>query len=143
MQTQKDDETQSETDTLVANIDFASKNKAKLRHSAMRGMHYGHAVPPIASHLQHDYLPVIEGKWMPSNRAVCERIPAMAAYESSRAAPFGAIAIFRFVQFFTEKSAAFAAWNDARVTRKALAKLSDRELDDIGLCRGDIETLGR
>ncbi len=32
-----------------------------------------------------------------------------------------------------------AAWNDARVTRKALSKLSDRELDDIGLCRGDIE----
>jgi len=32
-----------------------------------------------------------------------------------------------------------ASWNDARVTRNALAKLSDRELDDIGLCRGDIE----
>ncbi|MCB2134644.1 MAG: DUF1127 domain-containing protein [Rhodobacteraceae bacterium] len=35
----------------------------------------------------------------------------------------------------------FAAWNDARATRKALSKLSDRELDDIGLCRGDIETI--
>lgn len=32
-----------------------------------------------------------------------------------------------------------AAWNDKRVTRRELAKLSDRELDDIGLCRGDIE----
>ncbi len=32
-----------------------------------------------------------------------------------------------------------ASWNDARMTRTALAKLSDRELDDIGLCRGDIE----
>jgi uncharacterized protein YjiS (DUF1127 family) len=32
-----------------------------------------------------------------------------------------------------------ASWNDARVTRNALAKLSDRELDDIGLSRGDIE----
>ncbi len=67
----------------------------------------------------------------------------MAAYESSRAAPFGAIAIFRFVQYVNDKVSAFAAWNDARVTRKALAKLSDRELDDIGLCRGDIEMLGR
>lgn len=67
----------------------------------------------------------------------------MAAYESSRAAPFGAIAIFRFVQYFADKSTTFAAWNDARVTRKALSKLSDRELDDIGLCRGDIEMLGR
>ncbi|MGH1424462.1 MAG: DUF1127 domain-containing protein [Pseudooceanicola sp.] len=30
-------------------------------------------------------------------------------------------------------------WNDARVTRNALSKLTDRELDDIGLCRGDID----
>jgi uncharacterized protein YjiS (DUF1127 family) len=29
------------------------------------------------------------------------------------------------------------------VTRKALNRLSDRELDDIGLCRGDIDGLGR
>jgi uncharacterized protein YjiS (DUF1127 family) len=33
-------------------------------------------------------------------------------------------------------------WNDARVTRKALSTLSDRELDDIGLCRGDIDHIG-
>ena len=34
-----------------------------------------------------------------------------------------------------------AAWNDARVTRQALEALSDRELDDLGLTRGDIETI--
>jgi uncharacterized protein YjiS (DUF1127 family) len=34
-----------------------------------------------------------------------------------------------------------AAWNDARVTRKALSKLTDRELDDLGLTRGDIEDI--
>lgn len=67
----------------------------------------------------------------------------MAAYETTRTAPFGAIAIFRFVQSVNDKVAALAAWNDARITRKALGKLSDRELDDIGLCRGDIETIGR
>lgn len=33
------------------------------------------------------------------------------------------------------------AWNDARVTRKALSKLSDRELDDLGLVRGDIDLI--
>jgi uncharacterized protein YjiS (DUF1127 family) len=33
------------------------------------------------------------------------------------------------------------AWNEARVTRKALAQLTDRELDDIGLCRGDIDDI--
>lgn len=33
------------------------------------------------------------------------------------------------------------AWNDARVTRNALRSLSDRELDDLGLVRGDIEDI--
>ncbi|MEL7012731.1 MAG: DUF1127 domain-containing protein [Pseudomonadota bacterium] len=36
---------------------------------------------------------------------------------------------------------AICAWNDARLTRKALAQLSDRELDDIGLERGDIDRM--
>lgn len=67
----------------------------------------------------------------------------MAAYETSRSAPFGAISIFRFVQYVSEVSARLASWNDGRVTRKALSKLSDRELDDIGLCRGDVELIGR
>jgi uncharacterized protein YjiS (DUF1127 family) len=67
----------------------------------------------------------------------------MAAYETTRTAPFGAISIFRAVQFVSDTQIAFANWNDARVTRNALGKLSDRELDDIGLCRGDIEMIGR
>jgi uncharacterized protein YjiS (DUF1127 family) len=32
-------------------------------------------------------------------------------------------------------------WNDARITRKSLSRLSARELDDIGLCRGDIDAI--
>ena len=36
---------------------------------------------------------------------------------------------------------AFAAWNDRRMTSKTLNKLSNRELDDIGLVRGDIESI--
>lgn len=67
----------------------------------------------------------------------------MAAFETTRPAPFGAISIFRLVNFIGETVALFATWNDARVTRKALGKLTDRELDDIGLCRGDIEMIGR
>ncbi|GGL72283.1 DUF1127 domain-containing protein [Wenxinia marina] len=31
--------------------------------------------------------------------------------------------------------------NDARITRSALSKLSAHELDDIGLCRGDIDAI--
>ncbi len=40
--------------------------------------------------------------------------------------------------------AAFGAlqdWNDARITRNTLSRLSARELDDIGLCRGDIDLI--
>lgn len=37
---------------------------------------------------------------------------------------------------------AVTSWMDARATRKALEHLSDRELDDIGLTRGDITRLG-
>lgn len=36
---------------------------------------------------------------------------------------------------------ALHAWNDARVTRKELSRLTDRELDDIGLARGDIKRI--
>jgi uncharacterized protein YjiS (DUF1127 family) len=67
----------------------------------------------------------------------------MTAYESSRAAPLGAISIFRSVQVFSEASSWFSAWNNARITRNSLSKLSNRELDDIGLCRGDIDLIGR
>lgn len=67
----------------------------------------------------------------------------MAAIETSRPAPFGAITTYRAVNGFSRMFMTFKAWNDARITRKALSNLSDRELDDIGLCRGDIEMLGR
>ena len=67
----------------------------------------------------------------------------MAAIETSRPAPFGAITTYRAITGFSNVLSMFKVWNDARITRKALSKLSDRELDDIGLCRGDIEMLGR
>ena len=62
----------------------------------------------------------------------------MATFEPSRVAPFGAIATYSVVRFFSNIATDVIAWNDARVTRNALGKLSDRELDDIGLSRGDI-----
>jgi uncharacterized protein YjiS (DUF1127 family) len=67
----------------------------------------------------------------------------MATYETSRTAPLGAITVFRLVQSVGTVAATFQAWNSARVTRKALSRLSNRELDDIGLCRGDIDQIGR
>ena len=37
--------------------------------------------------------------------------------------------------------ASLSAWNQARHTRSALMRLSDRELDDIGLSRADIASI--
>lgn len=66
----------------------------------------------------------------------------MATFETTRTAPLGAISTYRFIQFVSSIAEAVTNWNDARVTRNALGALSDRELDDIGLCRGDIDHLG-
>ena len=37
--------------------------------------------------------------------------------------------------------ASVEAWNAARVTRKALLSLTDAQLDDVGLCPGDIQAV--
>lgn len=67
----------------------------------------------------------------------------MAAPMTTRPAPFGAIATYKVVTFISALFADLSVWNDARITRNALGKLSDRELDDIGLCRGDIEDIAQ
>lgn len=66
----------------------------------------------------------------------------MAAFQTTRSAPFGATSTYHFIQFVSNALGMVKDWNDARVTRKALSTLSDRELDDIGLCRGDIDHIG-
>ncbi|WP_197915738.1 DUF1127 domain-containing protein [Thiosulfatihalobacter marinus] len=60
----------------------------------------------------------------------------MASYDSVYAPTFSG----RFGQTFAALLATFTSWNDRRMTRNALRGLSDRELDDIGLSRGDIES---
>lgn len=62
----------------------------------------------------------------------------MAAIESSRAHTATAGS---FGQFFVSMITAVARWNDARRTRAALAQLTDRELEDIGLVRRDIHSI--
>lgn len=62
----------------------------------------------------------------------------MAAFDTTRPAT-GSLFGGRLANLF----GALIEWNDERVTRKALSKLTDRELDDIGLNRGDIETMHR
>lgn len=68
----------------------------------------------------------------------------MASIETShRVAPFGAVSFFRAAAWVGDNFTAFVAWNNARKTRNALYALSNRELDDIGLCRADIDMIGR
>jgi uncharacterized protein YjiS (DUF1127 family) len=108
----------------------------------MQPLHGGVALLQLALHTQHDYLALHEGIG-PHFEQFENRMLAMAAVETTRPAPFGAITTYRTMNAVTNAFGTLAAWNDARVTRKALNKLSDRELDDIGLCRGDIEFIGR
>lgn len=44
---------------------------------------------------------------------------------------------------FANVFATLNSWNDRRITRSSLSKLTDRQLDDIGLCRGDIDRIAR
>lgn len=62
----------------------------------------------------------------------------MSAFESPRSAPFGAISTFRAVSFFERLVDGLAAWKSKRATEAALLALSDKQLADIGLYRGQI-----
>ncbi|MCP5087104.1 MAG: DUF1127 domain-containing protein [Rhodobacteraceae bacterium] len=65
----------------------------------------------------------------------------MALVNYTRPAPFGAITTFNL----TNRAEAFlnvlVEWNAKRKTRSALSALSDHELEDIGLIRGDLDRL--
>ncbi len=66
----------------------------------------------------------------------------MAALDTTRIATTGSFGLAgRIGAFFVSAFNVAAEWNDARATRKALAGLTDRELSDIGLCRGDIDDI--
>jgi uncharacterized protein YjiS (DUF1127 family) len=108
----------------------------------MRALQGSHDFTYLALHMQHDYLPK-RGRISFQNVQFVKRISAMAAVETTRPAPFGAITTYRAINGVGNFFSMISAWNDARVTRNALDKLSDRELDDIGLSRSDIYVMGR
>lgn len=45
--------------------------------------------------------------------------------------------------FFASLLGALRTWRKTNATRTALSALTDRELDDIGMTRGDIESIAR
>ena len=63
----------------------------------------------------------------------------MAAFDTTR--PSAGLSAGRISSLFVSAFAAVAAWNDARITRKSLSKLTARELEDIGLTVGDIDAV--
>ncbi len=67
----------------------------------------------------------------------------MAALDTTRTNYGVASAANRLAAFTGEVFTAIIDWNDARATRKALSGLTDRELEDIGLVRGDIDSVAR
>lgn len=64
----------------------------------------------------------------------------MAAFDTSRTV--AVLNTGRISSFFATAFSAVATWNDARITRKALSKLTARELEDIGLTFADIAKIG-
>ena len=65
----------------------------------------------------------------------------MATLDTSRTTYGSNTAVSHVFSFLSNTVASVVAWNDARVTRNALSALSDRELEDIGLIRGDIDAV--
>ncbi len=65
----------------------------------------------------------------------------MASFDINRPMADGHLSGVRLSTLFSRISAALADWNDARKTRNALSKLSDHELNDLGLNRGDIDAM--
>ncbi|MEX0308485.1 MAG: DUF1127 domain-containing protein [Ruegeria sp.] len=65
----------------------------------------------------------------------------MAALDTTRTTTGSFGLVGRIGAFFASVVNTVAEWNDARATRNALNGLTDRELDDIGLCRGDIDVV--
>lgn len=65
----------------------------------------------------------------------------MAALSTTR--PIASQSAGQLSHFVANAFAALRNWNDARLTRKSLSQLTNRELDDIGLVRGDIEMISR
>lgn len=62
----------------------------------------------------------------------------MSVYQSNRPAPFSAIATLRIVTAVERIVDGLDAWRSRRATHTALSALTDKQLSDIGLHRGDI-----
>ncbi|MBE1286046.1 MAG: DUF1127 domain-containing protein [Rhodobacteraceae bacterium] len=60
------------------------------------------------------------------------------AYAATTSSPMGAVATLRVVDSILNLKNTVISWNNARVTRNVLSRLTDDQLNDIGLNRGDL-----
>lgn len=65
----------------------------------------------------------------------------MALAPNTRTAPFGAITTLNLINMFEGAVKSVSDWNAKRKTHNILSALSDRELADIGLSRGDLHNM--
>ena len=66
----------------------------------------------------------------------------MAAIDITRPLATGLLVGIRISHFVSNTYEAIANWHSTRATKNELAKLSNHELADIGLSRGDIDRIG-
>jgi uncharacterized protein YjiS (DUF1127 family) len=65
----------------------------------------------------------------------------MANFANTTSHPFGSITIFRITNFIEINAEKAVKWYQTRQTKIVLSKLTDRELNDIGLSRSDINNI--
>lgn len=65
----------------------------------------------------------------------------MANIDTSRPAPFGAEFLIRMTSRTDALRQSLVQWNNKRATQKAVSRLSDRQLSDIGLSRYDVDNM--
>ena len=62
----------------------------------------------------------------------------MSVLEAVRPVPLGSVNTFRLVSFIERVAVNLSNWRSAKATANALNGLTNEQLDDIGLIRGDI-----
>lgn len=108
----------------------------------MRRTHMGHADLAVVATAAQDYVQGSSQTALNCSTTASDppRKQAMATLDTNRSYTDATIVgtISRFIAgIFTT----LVSWNDARITRKSLSGLSNRELEDIGLTRADIDTI--
>ncbi len=63
----------------------------------------------------------------------------MSAFDQNRAVPLGAVTLFRITSLFEKVGDVLRARQQARATIRQLSALSDQNLQDVGVERGEIE----